>query len=99
MRLTRPSLRRVDQVVAASFFSFSGVLASNGDVDPAIVSDNRPGFGGNVDQRLFFFAAMLFFWPVDSQHGCSIFGWGSLDRLGGFLDKPCSRRFSWQRFP
>ena len=79
MRLTRPSLRRVDQVVAASFFSFSGILASNGDVVLAIVSDNRSGFGGNVGQRLFFFAAILFFWPVGSQHGCSIFGWGSLD--------------------
>ena len=99
MRLTRPSLQRADQAAVAIFLSFFGILASNGDAVPAIVSDSRPGFGGKVDQRLFFFAAMLFFWPVGSQHGCSIFGWGSLDRLGGFLDKPCSRRFSWQRFP
>ena len=81
MRLTRPSLQRADQVVAASLFSFSGILASIGDVVPAIVFDNRPGFGGNVDQRLFFFAAMLFFWPVGSPHGCSILVWGS---LGGY---------------
>ena len=99
MRLTRPSLQRADQVVAASLFSFSGILASNGDVVPAIVSDNRPGFGGNLDQRLFFFAAMLFFWPVGSQHGCSILVWGSLGLQVEFDDKHCSRRVSWQRFP
>ena len=99
MRLTRPSLQRADQVVVASFFSFSGILASNGDVVPAIVSDNRPGFGGNVDQRLFFFAAMLFFLPVGSQHGCSILVWGSLGLQVEFDDKHCSRRVSWHRFP
>ena len=99
MRLTRPSLQRADQVVAASLFSFSGILASIGDIVPAIVSDNRPGFGGNVDQRLFFFAAILFFWPVGSQHGCSILVWGSLGLQVEFDDKHCSRRVSWQRFP
>ena len=78
MRLTRPSLQRADQVVAASLFSFSGILASNGDAVPAIVSGNHPDFGGNQDQWLFFFAAILFFWPVGSQHGCSILVWGSL---------------------
>ena len=78
MRLTRPSLQWVDQVVVASFFSFSGILASIGDVVRAIVSDNRSGFDGNLDQRFFFFAAILFFWPVGSQHGCSILVWGSL---------------------
>ena len=79
MRLTRPSLQRADQVVVASFFSFSGILASNEDVVLSIVSDNRSGFGGNLNQKLFFFAAMLFFWPVGSRHGCSILVWGSLD--------------------
>lgn len=79
MRLTRPSLQWVDQVAVVRVVSFSGILASNGAVVPAIVSDNRSGFDGNLDQRLFFFAAILFFWPVGSQHGCSIFGWGSLD--------------------
>jgi hypothetical protein len=69
----------VDQVAVVSVVSFSGILASNGAVVPAIVSDNLSGFCGNLDQRLFFFAAILFFWPVGNQHGCSIFGWGSLD--------------------
>ena len=55
-----------------------GILASNGDAVPAIASDNHSGFGGNQDQWLFFFAAILFFWPVGSQHGCSILVWGSL---------------------
>ena len=79
MRLTRPSLQWVDQVAVVSVVSFSGILASNGAVVPAIVSGNRSGFDGNLDQRLFFFAAILFFWPVGSQHSCSIFGLGSLD--------------------
>ena len=78
MRLTRPSLQWVDQVVVVSVVSFSGMLASNRDGFPAIVFDNLSGFGGNLDQRLFFFAAILFFWPVGSQHGCSILVWGSL---------------------
>ena len=79
MQITRLSLQWVDQVAVVSVVSFSGILASNGAVVPAIVSDNRSGFRGNVDQRLFFFAAMLFFWPVGSRHGCSILVWGSLD--------------------
>ncbi len=99
MRLTRPSLRRVDQVVAASLFSFSGILASNGDVVRAIVSDSRSGFVGNQDQRLFFFAAILFFWLAGSQHGYSILVWGSLGLPVEFDDKHCSRRVSWHRFP
>ena len=99
MRLTRPCLQWVDQVVAVSLFSFSGILASNGDVVPAIVSDNHSGFGGNLDQRLFFFAAILFFWPVGSPHGCSILVWGSLGLQVEFDDKHCSRSVSWHRFP
>ena len=79
MRLTRPSLQRADQAAVAILLSFFGILASNEDVVLSIVSDNRPGFGGIVDQKLFFFAAMLFFWPVGSRHGCSIFVGGSLD--------------------
>ena len=78
MQGTRPSLHRVDQV-AASVFSFFGILASNRDVVPAIVSDNHSGFGGNLDPRLFFFAAMLFFWLAGSRPGCSIVDSGSLD--------------------
>ena len=85
--------------MAASLLSFSGILASNGDVVPSIVSDNRSGFVGNQDQWLFFFAAMLFFWLVGSRHGCSILVWGSLGLLVEFDDKHCSRRVSWQRFP
>lgn len=73
MQMTRPSLPWVDQVVAASLFSFFGMLASNRDGFPAIVSDNLSGFVGNQNQWLFFFAATLFFWPVGSPHGCSIF--------------------------
>ena len=79
MRLTRPSLQRADQAAVAILLSYFGILASNEDVVLSIVSDNRPGFGGTVDQKLFFFAAMLFFWPVGSRHGCSILVWGSLD--------------------
>ena len=78
MRLTRPSLQWVDQVAVVSVVSFPGILASNGDAVPAIASDNHSGFGGNQGQWLFFFAAILFFWPVGSQHGCSILVWGSL---------------------
>ena len=99
MRLTRPSLQRADQVVAARLVPFPGSLDSTWDVVPAIVSDNLPGLGGNLDQRLFCFAAMLFFWPVGSQHGCSILVWGSLGLQVEFDDKHCSRRVSWQRFP
>ena len=83
----------------ANLLSFSGILASNGDAVPAIASDNHSGFGGNQGQWLFFFAAILFFWPVGSQHGCSILVWGSLGLLVEFDDKHCSRRVSWQRFP
>ncbi|MDD2462892.1 MAG: hypothetical protein PHI97_02740 [Desulfobulbus sp.] len=77
--MTRPSLQRVYQAVAESLLSFSGILASTRDGFPAIASDNRSGFLGNQDQWLFFFAAMLFFVLAGSQHGCSIFGWDSLD--------------------
>ena len=85
--------------MAASLVSFSGILASNGDAVPAIASDNHSGFGGNQDQWLFFFAAILFFWPVGSQHGCSILVWGSLGLQVEFDDKHCSRRVSLHRFP
>jgi len=74
MQVTRPSLQRVVQVMAVSLFSFSGILASNRDGVPAIVSDSRSGFVGNRDQWLFFFAAILFFLLAGSQRGCSIFG-------------------------
>lgn len=77
--MTRPSLQRVYQAVAASLLSFSGILASTRDGFPAIASDNRSDFLGNQDQWLFFFAAILFFWPAGSQHGCNILGRGFLD--------------------
>ena len=75
--VSRQYLQSTGQVVM-SVFSFSGMLANNRDGIPAIVSGHRSGFVGNQDQRLFFFAAILFFWPVGSQHGCSILVWGSL---------------------
>ena len=78
MQETRPSLHRADQV-AASVFSFSGIVASNRDGVPAIVSGHRSGSADNQDLRLFFFAAMLFFWLAGSRPGCSIVGSGSLD--------------------
>jgi hypothetical protein len=55
-------------------FSFFGSLASTQDVVPATVSDNRSGFVGNQDLRLFYYAATLFFVLAGSQHGCSIVG-------------------------
>ena len=99
MQITRLSLQWVDQVAVVSAVSFFGMLASNRDGFPTIVSDNLSGFCGNLDQRLFFFAAILFFWPVGSQHGCSILVWGSLGLQAEFDDKHCSGRVSWQRFP
>lgn len=99
LRLTRPSLLEADRRVAESFFSFSGILSSNWDVVPAIVSDNRSGFVGNQDQGLFFFVARLFFVLAGNRQGCSILVWGFLGLQVEFDDKPCSGRVSWQRFP
>jgi hypothetical protein len=55
-------------------FFFFGSLASSRDVVPATVSDNRSDFVGNQDQRLVYFAAILFFVLAGSRHGCNIFG-------------------------
>lgn len=71
--VTRPSLHRGNSVVVRVFF-FCGSLASSRDVVLATVSDNRSGFVGNQDLRLFCFAAILFFVLVGSRHGCSIVG-------------------------
>ena len=76
--VSRPYLQSTGQVVV-SVFSFSGMLANNRDGIPAIVSGHRSGFVGNRDQWLFFFAAILFFVPVGSRHGCNVFGQDSLD--------------------
>ena len=79
MGVTRPSLQWTNQGAVVRIFHFSGMLANIRDVVPAIVSGNRFGFLGIEDLWLFFFAAILFFWPVGSRYGCSIFGWDSLD--------------------
>ena len=76
--VSRPYLQSTGQVVV-SVFSFSGMLANNRDGIPAIVSGHRSGSADNQDLRLFFFAAMLFFWLAGSRSGCSIVGSGSLD--------------------
>jgi hypothetical protein len=55
-------------------FSFLGTLASTQDVVPATVYDNRFGFVGNQDLRLFCFAAILVFVRAGNLHGCSIVG-------------------------
>ncbi len=72
--------------MVASLFPFSGILASTRDVAPATVCGHRSGFVGNQDQWLFFFAAMLFFVPVGSRHGCNVFGRGSLGWRVEFAD-------------
>ena len=76
-------------VVASLFPSFSGILASTRDVALSTGGGHRSGFVDNQDQWLFFFAAMLFFVPVGSRHGCNVFGRGSLGWRVEFADKPC----------